>query len=90
MAVYTGGIAFGLVEDVDLVVIGDEHLLWERSEGGRGEGNVAVGIRTIMADTKVSPTSTIEPGVCATAAVASPRASKGILECIAWYSGAMN
>lgn len=39
-------------------------------------------IRTIMADTKVSPTSTIEPGFWATAAVASPKASMERVECI--------
>jgi hypothetical protein len=43
--------------------------------------------RTIMADTKVSPTSTIEPGFWAAAVVASPRASKERLEYMALYSG---
>lgn len=44
------------------------------------------GIRTIMADTKVSPTSTIEPGFWATAVVASPKASKERVEYMGWYS----
>ena len=43
-------------------------------------------IRTIMADTKVSPTSTIVPGFWATAAVASPKASKERVGCIWSYS----
>jgi predicted nuclease with TOPRIM domain len=39
-----------------------------------------------MADTKVSPFSTIEPGFCAETEEASPRASKERLEYIASYS----
>ena len=54
-----------------------------------GAGYVSTRGRTIMADTNVSPTSTIEPGLCAAVAVeASPRASKERLEYIAWYSDA--
>jgi len=41
-----------------------------------------------MADTNVSPTSTIEPGFCAAAVEASPKASKERLEYMAWYSEA--
>ena len=44
-------------------------------------------VRTIMADTNVSPTSTIEPGCWAEAVVASPKASKGRVEYMGLYSG---
>ena len=44
-------------------------------------------ILTIMADTRVSPFSTIVPGFCAATEEASPRASKERLEYIAQYSG---
>lgn len=44
-------------------------------------------VRTIMADTNVSPTSTIEPGCWAEAAVASPKASRGRVEYMGMYSG---
>ena len=88
MAVYLNGIILGLVKDVNLFLVGDEHLLRSVMRGGGGEGYSAMGVRTIMADTKLSPTSTIEPGFWATAAEASPRASKGRVGCMARYSEA--
>ena len=87
MSVYLNCVAFGLVEDVNLFLIGDEHLLWSEGEGHVGARGVSAGVLTIMADTRVSPTSTIEPGFCAAAAEASPRASKERLEYMDLYSG---
>jgi len=55
---------------------------------GRGASHVLTRVRTIIADTLVSPTSTIEPAFCAAAEEASPRASKERLEYMAWYSEA--
>ena len=87
MAVYLSGVTLGLVKDINLFLIADEHLVWSRVRSV--EQNVSTRERTIMADTNVSPTSTIEPGLCAAVAVeASPRASKERLEYIAWYSDA--
>jgi hypothetical protein len=37
MAVYLNCVAFGLVEDVNLFLIGDEHLLWSGGEGAWGQ-----------------------------------------------------
>jgi hypothetical protein len=87
MVVYPDCVTLGLVKDVNLFLIGDEHLLWGGGEG-RGSRHVSTRVRTIIADTRVSPTSTIEPGFCAAAAEASPRASKERLEYMAWYSKA--
>lgn len=58
----------------------------------RGEGRVKGTTKalTIMADTKVSPCSTIEPGFCAATEDASPRASKERLEYMALYSDIKN
>ena len=87
MVVYLDCVTLGLVKDINLLLVGEEHLSW-REVRKVGWGMSRRGIRTIMPDTSVSPTSTIEPGFCATAAEASPRASKERLEYIAWYSEA--
>lgn len=87
MAVYGDGITLGLVKDVNLFLIGKEHLLGSLVRRVK-RGMRTARIRTIMADTKVSPTSTIEPGLWAAAAVAvaSPKASREGVEYIGWYS----
>ena len=87
MSVHLNRVAFGLVKDVNLFLIGDEHLLWSGGEGDVGARRMSTGVLTIMTDTRVSPTSTIEPGFCAAAAEASPRTSKERLEYMGLYSG---
>lgn len=86
MAVYLLTVALSLVKNVDLFFIGKEHLLWEVCEE-RGVNDVKTRALTIIADTRVSPFSTREPGCCAATEEASPRASKERLEYMSWYSG---
>ena len=70
-----------LVKDVNLHVIDDKYLLWNKVRGVEGE-HVSTRTRTIMADTNVSPTPTIESGFCTTAAE--------VVKIRNWSSGAGN
>jgi hypothetical protein len=88
MAVDFLAIALSFVENIDLFFIGKEHLL--RKGAVRGVEEVMRRTLTIIAETKVSPFSTSEPGFCAATEEASPKASKERLEYMTGYSDAEN
>ena len=60
MPIYLLGVALDFVQDVDLAGLADEHLEASQYEHSERRGNLHAR-RTIIAETSVSPASTMEP-----------------------------